>query len=252
LPTILDWLLLAIVVVGLGVRAAFGMRTLRRSTAPERERIRRWLWARAIVSQWVLVAALVALWLWRGRPFSALGLEVPAPWGFGGVMLGVALMAVMLGAQRRQLASTPALAARVRARLEPVEALMPHTEREWAGFVPLAITAGVCEELLFRGFVTWLLASVLPAFWMAALAQAVLFGLAHGYQGGRGVWTTGAVGVFLAGIVWVTGSLWAAMLVHALMDLHTGDMARRLYASERDLEGAFTASAGPDDAGRAP
>jgi membrane protease YdiL (CAAX protease family) len=144
-------------------------------------------------------------------------------------MLGVAAMAAMVAAQRRQVAARPEVAARVRERLASVSALMPHSREEFPGFVSLAVTAGVCEELLFRGFVSWVLACVLPAFWMAAAGQALLFGLAHAYQGPRGVLATGAVGVFMAGIVWVTGSLWAAMLVHALMDINAGDMALLVY-----------------------
>ena len=228
--TVFDWLLLVIVVAGLGARAWYGMRRLRSVEAAGAERARRGMWLRAILSQWALVALLAVLWRWRGRPFTSLGLGAPAPWGLAGVLLGVALVAVVLAAQRRQVASRPELAARVRERLASVTVLMPHSRAELPGFVSLAITAGVCEEILFRGFVCWVLASVLPAFWMAALGQAVLFGLAHAYQGPRGIVTTGAVGVFMAGIVWVSGSLWPAMLVHALMDVHAGDMALRVFA----------------------
>ena len=155
-----------------------------------------------------------------------------------GVLLGVALVTAGLVLQRRQLATRPQLVARVRERLAPVAALMPQGREELPGFVSLAITAGVCEEILFRGFVCWLLACVLPAFWMAALGQAVLFGLAHAYQGPRGIVTTGAVGVFMAGIVAVSGSLWAAMLVHALMDIHAGEMAVRVQPAPGTPAGA--------------
>jgi membrane protease YdiL (CAAX protease family) len=231
-PTLLDWLLLVIVVPGLALRAWLGMRALKATPPAERERARRRLWARGILSQWALVAVLVAEWLVQRRPFSSLGLRAPLPWGFGGIVLGLAFIVFMVVAQRRQLARNPDLVERIRARLAPVEPLMPHTRAEWPGFVSLALTAGTCEELLFRGFVWWVLGSVLPSFWLAALAQAILFGLAHAYQGARGIFTTAAVGLFMAGIVWVSGSLWAAMLVHALMDLHAGDMATRVFAPE--------------------
>lgn len=232
MPILLDWLLFVLVVAGLAARAWYGMRRLRSLDPAALVRERPRLWLRAIASQWLLVAALVALWIARGRPFASLGLGAPSPWGLGGVLLGLAVIAVMVVAQRRQVAARPELAERIRERLGPVRALMPQDRREYPGFVSLAITAGVCEELLFRGFVTWVLSCVLPAFWMAVLVQALLFGLAHAYQGGRGVITTGAVGLFMAGIVWVTGSLWAAMLVHALMDINAGDLALLAFAPE--------------------
>lgn len=63
----------------------------------------------------------------------------------------------------------------------------------------VSVSAGVCEELIFRGFgrayVHWLWPS------SSALALSVLTGLAPGfahlYQGRRGVLATAAVGVLL-------------------------------------------------------
>lgn len=230
--TVFDWLLFALVVLGLAVRAWFGMRALRALTPEQATRARPRLWARGILSQWALVAMLVVLWIVRGRGFDWLGVVFTMQPGLAGIVVGLALVSFMLGAQRRQLATNADLLARVRARLASVEPLMPHEPAEWPGFVSLALTAGVCEELLFRGFVTWVLAHVLPVFWMAALAQAVLFGLAHAYQGARGVLVTGFVGLFMSGLVWVSGgALWGAMLVHALMDLHAGDLAMRVFGT---------------------
>ncbi len=230
--TLFDWSLFAFVVLGLAARAWSGMRALRALAPEQAVHARPRLWARGILSQWALVAMLVVLWIARGRGFDWLGIVfTPSP-GLAGIVIGIAVMGFLLGAQRRQLATNADLVARVRARLASVEPLMPHEPREWPGFVSLAVTAGICEELLFRGFVTWVLAHVLPAFWMAALAQAVLFGLAHAYQGVRGVLTTGAVGLFMSALVWVSGgALWGAMLVHALMDLHAGDLAMRVFGT---------------------
>ena len=58
--------------------------------------------------------------------------------------------------------------------------------------------------------------------------------MSHLYQGARGVVVTTLLGAFLAAVYFVTGSLYAAMLIHALMDLHTGDMAWRVYAHEEE------------------
>jgi len=223
----MDWALFVLVVVGLALRAWFGMRALRR-LAPERlEVMRPRLWLRAIASQWALVALLVSLWLARHRSFVGLGLAPRPSWGLGGIALGVAMAWLLLRSQLSQLGSRPETVEKLRRRLAPVKALMPSTRAQWPGFVALCVTAGVCEELLFRGFVTWLLAHLVGSFALVALAQAALFGLAHGYQGWRGVLLTGMVGAFMAALVWVSGSLWGAMLVHALMDLHAGQLALR-------------------------
>lgn len=231
-----DVLLLVLLALGLPLRAWLAMRRLREASAEEAGRLRPRLWLRAIGTQWLIATAVVLQWVFMGRPFASLSLTPAFGWGAGGVLLGVAVMAILLQPQRRHLAATPEVVERLRSRLEPVQRLMPASRAEWRSFVPLALTAGICEELLFRGFLLWVFAQVLPLYWQAALAQAVLFGLAHAYQGPRGIFLTFAVGVFLTGIVWVSGALWPAMLVHALLDLNSGDIAIRIAELPRTRE----------------
>ena len=226
--TPIDVALLVLLALGLPVRAWYAMRRLRAATLEEAASLRPALWTRAIVTQWLISAAVLWQWLMQRRPFESLSLNAHVGWGAGGVVLGVALMAIAMQPQRRQLAAAPEAVARLRSRLEGVQKLMPGSRAEWPRFVALAITAGICEELLFRGFVLWALAQALPEYWHAAVAQGVLFGLAHAYQGPRGVFLTTMVGLFLAGVVWLTGSLWPAMVVHALIDLNSGDIAIRI------------------------
>jgi membrane protease YdiL (CAAX protease family) len=88
-------------------------------------------------------------------------------------------------------------------------------------FALLAVTAGVCEELLFRGFGIAYLRWLWPGSPRVAVIAitAVAFGLVHLYQGPRGVVLTGLVGAYLAWLVLSTGSLLPAMVIHALLDL---------------------------------
>lgn len=231
-----DVLLLALLALGLPLRAWLAMRRLRAGSPEEARRLRPRLWWRAIVTQWLLTAGVLLQWVVTRRPFGSLSLSAAFGWGAGGVLLGVALVAIVFQAQRRALAASPEVVERLAVRLAPVRRLLPSERAEWPGFVVLAVTAGICEELLFRGFLLWVFAQVLPEWWQAALAQAALFGLAHAYQGARGVFLTFAVGVFLTGIVWISGALWPAMLVHALMDLNAGDFAVRVSELTRPRE----------------
>lgn len=73
------------------------------------------------------------------------------------------------------------------------------TERRWWVFV--CITAGVCEEALFRGFMLHYL-HVFP--WtlnltLALLISSLIFGLNHLYQGAGGVAGTAIVGFLESG-----------------------------------------------------
>ncbi|MGH9124939.1 MAG: CPBP family intramembrane glutamic endopeptidase [Acidimicrobiales bacterium] len=100
-------------------------------------------------------------------------------------------------------------------------ALLPRTGEERLWFVGLAVTAGCCEELIFRGFGIAYLRWLWPAApeWALIAITAAAFGLAHLYQGPRGVVLTGLVGAYFAWVVLSTGSLWPAIAIHALLDL---------------------------------
>ena len=93
------------------------------------------------------------------------------------------------------------------------------TERRWWVFV--CITAGVCEETLFRGFLLHYL-HVFP--WtlnltLALLISSVIFGFNHLYEGAGGV--AGAVIVgFLFGLLFLlTGNLLLPIILHGVIDL---------------------------------
>ena len=102
-----------------------------------------------------------------------------------------------------------------------IDVLLPRTPRERRWYTGVAITAGVCEEVLYRGLllvVATLLAPGLPQ-WLLALAVAAAFGLAHVYQGPAGVAVTTTMGAVLGLLVVATGSLLPAVLLHVAADL---------------------------------
>ena len=105
--------------------------------------------------------------------------------------------------------------------LKPLSFILPATmrEREWFTFV--CITAGICEELLFRGFLLYYL-HVFP--WklnltVALVIASVIFGIQHLYQGIGGVVQTTIMG-FLFGLLFLlTGNLLQPILLHLAADL---------------------------------
>src|SRR5205085_12595329 len=137
---------------------------------------------------------------------SDLGLLPRLTGGLLGVLVGLAVVAFVLLRQRAKALGDPHALAEIRERMRPLERMLPHGAAEWPGFVRLSITAGICEELLYRGFLTWYFSHVL-GWWLAAAVAAIGFGLAHAYQGVRGVLTTTLVGLFLAGVYGIPGSL---------------------------------------------
>jgi membrane protease YdiL (CAAX protease family) len=93
------------------------------------------------------------------------------------------------------------------------------TERRWYAF--LCITAGICEEVLFRGF----LQHYLHAFpfslnlTLALLISAVIFGLQHLYLGAGGAASIAVSGLLFGLMFLLTGNLLLPVVFHSAMDL---------------------------------
>ena len=100
--------------------------------------------------------------------------------------------------------------------------LLPRTGPEKVVFVFLSLAAGMGEELAFRGFAIPTLALVTGSDWGAALISSMAFGVLHAYQGWLGILRTGAMGLLLAASFILSGSLWPAILAHAILDLVSG------------------------------
>lgn len=89
-------------------------------------------------------------------------------------------------------------------------------ERRWA--TVLAINAGFSEELFFRLFLPLLIVEATGNAVLAFIVAAILFGIAHLYQGWVGMVATAGVGAVMTAIYLATGTIWAPVLVHATID----------------------------------
>ena len=108
-----------------------------------------------------------------------------------------------------------------------VRALLPRTPVEIALWVLLSLTAGFCEETVFRGYLQKQFQAMTGSPAAGLLLQAVIFGVSHGYQGLRNVIAiTVFGGVFGALALW-RRSLKPGMILHAWTDLFSGIFARR-------------------------
>jgi membrane protease YdiL (CAAX protease family) len=88
---------------------------------------------------------------------------------------------------------------------------------------PASVLQSLAQELQFRGMLLGALDRVAPA-WAANLGQAAFFGLAHiavQYQGPSGAFVpvTIALGLVLGWVTQRTGSLWPAIVIHAVADV---------------------------------
>ena len=87
----------------------------------------------------------------------------------------------------------------------------------------VSVTAGVCEEILYRGLLLAVLSPVVGT-WPAVLLSSLIFGLGHAYQGASGIIKTTVIGLVMALLAVFSGSLFVPMLLHAVIDLTSGRM----------------------------
>ncbi|HEX8290035.1 MAG TPA: type II CAAX endopeptidase family protein [Pyrinomonadaceae bacterium] len=100
-----------------------------------------------------------------------------------------------------------------------IEALLPRTKNEKLWFIFVALSAGIWEELIFRGYGLRLFESVGFTGFPLLIVTAIVFGLVHIYQGILGVLLTAAMGALFTVIYIQTGSLWWSILAHIFIDL---------------------------------
>lgn len=86
----------------------------------------------------------------------------------------------------------------------------------------LSLSAGIGEELVWRGVLPALIAAVTGSFAMGVGLSVVSFALAHAIQGLRSVLAIAAIAVAFHALVFISGSLYVAMVVHFIYDVIAG------------------------------
>ena len=119
---------------------------------------------RSMIELWLLTPVVLSWWLWSGRTVTAVGLGVPGGWAFWVGAIVVVALAIGLGLQVAAVRSSAEARAKVRKQFRGVPALMvPRNDRERGMWVGLSLTAGFCEEVLYRGFLIWYSMMWLPS-----------------------------------------------------------------------------------------
>ncbi len=176
--------------------------------------------------QWIAVACVAGNWVACGRPWSSLGLGVPSTLRIGvGITITAGYLWLMLR-QRRVILSRPNGHELIRRMVGNGAALIPRTTLEGRLFVGLAFTAGICEEFLYRGMLSFWFSE-----WGGPIAglvvSSIAFGFAHLYLASKDLVRTSITGAILWLFAFASGSIVPVIIIHAAMDLIAGDMGSR-------------------------
>jgi membrane protease YdiL (CAAX protease family) len=191
------------------------------------------LYASTIAFQWLAVAVVT----WRawvhGYRAAEMGLTAHSTTSLiSAAIIGGATIAVLQWLNLRRMGRIPA---KSRGVIQAIaERVLPQSTVELLPFLALAVTAGLCEEFLYRGFAMAVLARLGSPVWLAILVSSILFGLAHLYQGRGGFLSTMVIGAVLGSGRMAYDSLVPVIFWHTAVDVVAG-MAGPRYLIEKQV-----------------
>jgi membrane protease YdiL (CAAX protease family) len=224
------WLLVATLAVIVPLRGRARYAQFRRTVGTD-PHARSRLFLHTLPMKYAVAAVATALYIAEAGDGHAIALIPPT---LGRLAVAVPLLGgIALGAVRMHaLCQSAEGRANVLHALRRVAPLVPRTPAERRAWVVASVSAGVTEELAYRAFAVAFFASVFgnSNIGAIAIASSALFGLAHLYQGWRGVLFTALLGALLTGVA-VASGLVIAMVAHTLIDLRLLIVPRELAAA---------------------
>ena len=103
-----------------------------------------------------------------------------------------------------------------------VTQMAPASLVELAVWIALSVSAGICEELIFRGYLQQQFSALTRSIWLGIAISAVFFGLSHGYEGASGMLLIVLYGSFFGILAHLRRSLRAGIFAHAWHDSLSG------------------------------
>ncbi len=226
-----DIAVLAMIVLVLPIEAEISNRTLKPRMERNEPGARLWWYAITFVELWVVTLAIVWIWNTSGRDWPGLGLGFDRGWG-SWTALGAAVLAtgLMVGQMWTVSRGGEALD-KARAELEAAGmddmSIMPRTSQEYRATKILSLTAGITEEVIYRGYLIWAFSQFVHP-WIGAAMALALFVFMHRYQNVQGLIRVAIMGAVLTALVLISGSLYPGIILHVAVDLISIGMVWRV------------------------
>ena len=100
--------------------------------------------------------------------------------------------------------------------------LLPATLPEYIAFFILSLSAGFCEEIIYRGYFQKQFCALFRKKWIAVFLQGFLFGISHGYQGIKYIAVLFVYGILFGLLVELVKNLKPSILAHSWQDIFSG------------------------------
>lgn len=172
--------------------------------------------------EWVIAALVYAGLRWRHTPLRQIlgerrrgAKELFADVGVAALFWVFAMIVLAIGAVVLKLLHLTGAQ-------QKIAGLAPDSLPQMALWVALSVTAGICEEFIFRGYLQRQFARLTGRLWIGVVASSLLFGCAHGYEGIAGMLLITTYGALFSVLAIRRRSLRAGMIAHAWHDVFTG------------------------------
>jgi hypothetical protein len=171
------------------------------------------LYARTMVFEWALVGFIVLGVRRNGSPLSSVFgerwrsvLEVARDLGIGVVFLLVPItLGAIFGGHGQEVSRI-------------VQLMLPRNGLETMMWIALSLTAGICEEVISRGYLQRQFSAATSNVAIAIVLQGIIFGAQHLYQGAMRAFPIALLGVALGMLAHWRKSARPGMVSHALQD----------------------------------
>ena len=224
--SLVDIFVLGVIVIGLPLEALLTLKKSRAELASGKPGVRVKHYTQTIFLLWAVALPILILWAASDRNWADLGFTLQGGTLalFGGGRAG--LIATVFLFQYSMVARSASARAQLQdafSKSSTMTNFMPQTEDEKHLFHLLGTTAGITEEIIFRGYLIWAFSLFAPL-WAAALASLFVFTILHLYQGARQLPGVFAMGALVTLVFVLSGSIWPAIAIHIFVDVINNSM----------------------------
>ena len=174
-----------------------------------------------IVFQWMTTGCVVAGLYERRQTLSAFFARARLGfWRELGIGVAVLIAGLAVGGIMEALLHFTPL--RNSADLQAVARILPQSNIERAVWILISLTAGFCEEFLFRGYLQTQLIAFTRNVYAGIIISACVFGAMHIYQGAAPAISIAALGAWLGIVAHKRKTIRSGIIAHSLQDILGG------------------------------
>jgi len=231
----LDWIILGAIMIAWPIVSHLTLKNNPVEKLRQDPNVRLSAYKYSMIQLWALAIAILATWFWLGRPLETLGfqhrlnLQTLICWAV------VAGLIFFFARQFYRVTTRDDARAKLVRQLDDIgeytKILMPRTDTEYQRSMLLAITAGITEEIIFRGYLIWVF-SLFVHPWLAGLISIAIFVFLHRYQDRAGLIQVALFAITTTILYLICGSLWPVIALHIIVDMINITLARHVLQSK--------------------